>query len=218
MSPCPDRDAYIEKLLWGEAPPEEMAAFESHAGGCMPCGEALAGATTFDAAMKAMIPAMASHGTNPRAAVLQQVRVGKLMTSKATSWKTIRWRAMRWVILFGFLASLAISFQGYMTVAIARKRMRRDIAAAELKGISHFIEQYREKEGRLPESGNAEMVYGLLLHWEPDRLPLDRDRLIEDEALDPWRRPYVFQSTDGSFVLYSMGENGRRSGSPKAGT
>lgn len=214
MPGCEGRDSYLEKFLWGEATPEEVAKFESHSAGCVSCREAFGAAAFFDGALKGALPAMASQIGNPREAVLEKITIGNLMNARPPSWKTIRWRAVRWVLLFGLLATLAVSFEGFVTVALARKKMLRELCAAEVKTFGSFIQRHDDPTGisRLGAE-NSDMVADLVTYWSRRGFrrsyPFDEDRVVDGQALDPWDKPYVYQSTGDSFVLYSLGENGR---------
>ena len=211
MSGCQGREAYLEKFLGGEASAEEVAVFESHAAGCTGCHAAFASVSAFDTALRTALPALAAGLSSPRVAILDQIEVGKLLSAKAPSWNAVRWRAVRWVLLFGFLAAVGVAFEGYATVAIAKRKMLRDVASAEVNSFSRFIERYRELKGSLPDSRNEQMAADLISHWKRQgnlTYPFDSERVVDSQALDPWRRAYVYQSDGDSFILYSLGENG----------
>lgn len=209
MKGCQGREAYLERYLWGETTPEEVAGFESHAAGCASCKGAFTAAAAFDAAMKKAMPAWAASVSNPRELVLEQITVGDLMAPKPTTWKTVRWRAVRWVLLFGLVASVAVAFEGFATMAIARKKMLRDVTVVEVRSIGRFIERYGARENEFPGSGNENMVADLVMVWGRAHSPFDEERVVANRALDPWGEPYVYRRGEGSFILYSLGENGR---------
>lgn len=217
MKGCEGTQPYIEKFLWGEATPAEVAGFEGHAAGCASCKEAFAGAAAFDVAMKGTLPALAAGIANPRDVILEKITVGNLMNAKPPSWKTLRWRAVRGVLLLGLLATIAVAFEGYATIAIAQRKMYREIASVEVKTFGGLLERYKEAQASLPESGNAEMVADLRTYWLQRRpnsgtYPFEQDRVVDEIALDPWNEPYVYQLTGEAFILYSKGENGRDDG------
>lgn len=217
MNACNQTRPYMEKFLGGAASPEEVAAFEAHAATCSPCHGAFAEVAAYDTAMKAVVPALAVPFSNPREAVLGNIEVGHLMGKPVQPYRVPRWRAVRWVLMLGFLATLAITFEGIASVAIIKKKARRAEAEMEVRAISHFIHRFHADNRRLPETGNTAMVIDLMGHFrKPDRrivaFPFEARRLDESQALDPWGRPYVYEARGRTFSFYSVGEDGRDDG------
>ncbi|MCZ6688578.1 MAG: hypothetical protein O7H41_03145 [Planctomycetota bacterium] len=206
MIGCADRESYLERFLWGEATAEEVATFESHTSACVSCSEAFAAAVIFDRSMKSTLPAWAAKVPNPRDAILQKITVGSMMDSTPASWKAVRWRAVRFVLLCGLVAMLAVAFEGFMTLTIARKKMQRDITAAEVKAYGGLLSRYQDHHRLLPASGNKNMTGDLATFV---RFPFDQSRVVDQQALDTWNEPYVYRAHGESFTLYSKGENRR---------
>ena len=217
MTACDQTQSYLEKFLGGAASPEQVASFETHSAGCSPCHSAFARAAEFDTMMKAAVPGMAGGFHSPREAVLHRVEVGAAPIDGASviqPYRVPRWRAVRWSLMLGFVATLAITFEGIASVAFIQKKARRTQAELEVRVFHHFIHQYHAQTRALPASGNTAMVVDLMGHWrKPGRrlfgFPFEADRLVDSQALDPWGRPYVYESDGGTFNLYSVGENGR---------
>jgi hypothetical protein len=212
MTPCDRSQAYVEKFLGGEATAEEVAAFEGHAATCSPCREAFQAASTFDTAMKASVPHWTAGLSNPREAVLQKIEMGRLMGRTSTPYPAVRWRAVRWTLFIGFLAFLAIQFQALATFAVQREVARKTQAQQQARAYSHFLHRYQAETGALPESGNTRMALALMREFRHPQLhtfPFDAAEIVDEQVLDPWRRPWVYRSDGRSFTFYSLGENGR---------
>jgi len=72
-------------------------------------------------------------------------------------------------------------------------------ARADLDLLAKALEQFRTKRGSYVEAKSAAVLVDFLS-------PLHLDRIIR---LDPWRHPYVYEGSRNSFMLRSLGPDGR---------
>jgi len=72
-------------------------------------------------------------------------------------------------------------------------------ARADLDLLARALEQFRGKRGSYVEAKNAAVLVDFLS-------PLYLSRVIR---LDPWRHPYVYEGTRDTYVLRSVGPDGK---------
>lgn len=83
----------------------------------------------------------------------------------------------------------------------------RDAATAEISTLSAALDMYRLDVGRYPDSLDG------LMQNDSDRAAWNGPYLRGSELPnDPWDNPYVYESDDGSFNLYSLGADGAEGG------
>jgi general secretion pathway protein G len=107
----------------------------------------------------------------------------------------------------------------------ARRRGAVTKAKTTIAGLETAIAMYESDMGEYPPSGNSELISALQddpddLDWSGPYMEFKQEDLKGGELMDPWGRPYQYESVNGgapehrtkSFDLWSLGPDGTDDG------
>ena len=124
------------------------------------------------------------------------------------------------IAILGILISLVTA-----GAQAARRRGAVTKAKTTIAGLEIAIAMYESDMGEYPPTGNSELVGALQddpndVNWSGPYMEFKQEDLKGEELMDPWGRPYQYDSISGgspehrtkSFDLFSYGPNGTDDG------